>query len=147
MRKKNSQTTGTPIFANRICQLYCSLEVTIPLAWPTEKGQRYGTVPLVSEARDTFLVPLRVDPILTLLHSERPKLYAILAFLNAIGSKSYLIQRNKQTFIQSDIKLFSEKRRAGGGGGGGIAFIIAGSFIRIKTVIICFLFQDTTLLH
>ena len=56
---------------------------------------------------------------LTLLHSERPKLYTILAFWSAVGlkvdlvSKSYLIKRNTQKFMQTKISLFSEKRQGG----------------------------------
>ena len=41
-------------------------------------------------------------------------------------SKSYLIQRNKQEFMQVNIKLFSEKRQG--------VFIRAGAFIKINTV-------------
>ena len=42
---------------------------------------------------------LRIDPILTLLHSERPKLHTVLAFLSTRGLKSYLIQSSKQEFM------------------------------------------------
>ena len=53
---------------------------------------------------------------LTLLHSERPKLYTISAFLSAIGltvdfiSTSYLTQTGTQKFMEVNIRLFSRKR-------------------------------------
>ena len=54
---------------------------------------------------------------LTLMYSERPKLYTILAFLSAIGlrvhssSKKFCSQRCKEEFIQVNITIFSEKRQ------------------------------------
>ena len=105
-----------------------------------------GIIPLISsikvmgilseEATLLFLSPFEVGSTLkgqkflplTLVHSERPKLHAILAFLSAIGlrvdptSKWYLIQRSKLEFMLVYIKSFSENRQG--------AFIRTEAFIR-----------------
>ena len=46
-----------------------------------------------------FISNLNGTYVLTLLHSGRPKLYAILAFLSAIGLKKYFASLRSSSFV------------------------------------------------
>ena len=67
--------------------VYSGRKTTIQQQQPIEKGSKIEKVRFASlecvPVYLTFLIVLTKE--LTLLHSERPKLYTILAFLSAIG--------------------------------------------------------------